>query len=126
MSSSSSTVKILEAVGQKQLTQRERFEKVRTLVQGVRPDLVPDSLRISKSKSRRSIVRYKPERRAVLRQEAEVRGLVLSDEVMRYMLNHFSRDLGSLMQWLDHLDHYALQTQRALTIPLVRAMLENA
>lgn len=32
MSSSSSTVKILEAVGQKQLTQRERFEKVRTLV----------------------------------------------------------------------------------------------
>ena len=35
------------------------------------------------------------------------------------------RDLGSLMQLLDHLDHYALQTQRALTIPLVRAMLEN-
>jgi DnaA family protein len=26
---------------------------------------------------------------------------------------------------LDHLDQYALQTQRALTIPLVRAMLEN-
>ena len=44
-----------------------RASKVRTLVQGVRPDLVPDSLRISKSKSRRSIVRYKPERRAVLR-----------------------------------------------------------
>lgn len=49
----------------------------------------------------------------------------LSDEVMSYMLNRFSRDLGSLMQLLDHLDHYALQTQRALTIPLVRAMLEN-
>jgi hypothetical protein len=44
-----------------------RASKVRTLVQGVRPDLVPDSLRISKSKSRRRIVRYKPERRAVLR-----------------------------------------------------------
>jgi len=44
---------------------------------------------------------------------------------MSYMLNRFSRDLGSLMQLLDHLDHYALQTQRALTIPLVRAMLEN-
>jgi DnaA family protein len=49
----------------------------------------------------------------------------LSDEVMSYMLNRFSRDLGSLMQLLDNLDHYALQTQRALTIPLVRAMLEN-
>jgi DnaA-homolog protein len=65
------------------------------------------------------------ERRAVLRQAADARGLFLSDEVMSYMLNRFSRDLGSLMQLLDHLDHYALQTQRALTIPLVRAMLEN-
>ena len=66
-----------------------------------------------------------PEQRAVLRQEADARGLFLSDEVMAYMLKRFSRDLGSLMQLLDHLDHYALQTQRALTIPLVRAMLEN-
>lgn len=65
------------------------------------------------------------ERRAVLRREADARGLFLSDDVMSYMLNRFSRDLGSLMQLLDHLDHYALQTQRALTIPLVRAMLEN-
>jgi DnaA family protein len=65
------------------------------------------------------------ERRAVLRQEADARGLFLSDEVMSYMLNRFSRDLGSLMQLLDHLDQYALQTQRALTIPMVRAMLEN-
>ena len=66
-----------------------------------------------------------PARRAVLRQEADSRGVFLSDEVMSYMLNRFSRDLGSLMQLFDHLDHYALQTQRALTIPLVRAMLEN-
>ena len=64
-------------------------------------------------------------RRAVLRQAAESRGLFLGDEVMAYMLKRFSRDLGSLMQLLDHLDHYAMQTQRALTIPLVRAMLEN-
>lgn len=66
-----------------------------------------------------------PARRAVLRQQADARGLFLSDEVMSYMLKRFSRDLGSLVQLLDHLDHYALQTQRALTIPLVRAMLEN-
>ncbi len=65
------------------------------------------------------------ERQAVLRQEADARGLFLSDEVMAYVLKRFSRDLGSLMQLLEHLDHYALQTQRALTIPLVRAMLEN-
>lgn len=66
-----------------------------------------------------------PERLAVLRQAADARGLFLSDEVMGYMLSRFSRDLGSLMQLLDQLDHYALQTQRALTIPLLRAMLEN-
>lgn len=63
--------------------------------------------------------------RAILRREADRRGVFLSDEVMDFVLRRFSRDLGSLMQLLDHLDRYALQTQRAITIPLVRAMLEN-
>ena len=67
-----------------------------------------------------------PERRAVLRQAADARGVFLSDEVMDFILNRFSRDLDSLMQLLDHLDAYALQTQRAITIPLIRSMLENA
>jgi DnaA family protein len=66
-----------------------------------------------------------PERRSVLRQEAESRGLFLSDEVMSYMLTRFSRDLSSLMTLLDHLDQYALQTQRAITIPLIKSMLES-
>ncbi len=65
------------------------------------------------------------ERRAVLRQAADARGVFLSDEVMDFILHRFSRDLGSLMQLLDHLDAYALQTQRAITIPLVKAMLED-
>ncbi len=66
-----------------------------------------------------------PERRAVLRQAADARGVFLGDEVMDFMLTRFSRDLGSLMQLLDQLDGYALQTQRAITIPLLKAMLEN-
>ncbi len=66
-----------------------------------------------------------PERRAVLRQAADARGVFLGDEVMDYMLTRFSRDLGSLMQLLEHLDLYALQTKRAITIPLIRSMLEN-
>ena len=64
-------------------------------------------------------------RRAVLRQEADARGIFLGDEVMDYMLSRFSRDLGSLMQLLGQLDAYALQTQRAITIPLLKAMLES-
>lgn len=66
-----------------------------------------------------------PARRAVLRKAADAKGLVLPEEVIDYVLHRFSRDLGSLMELLDHLDGYALRTQRALTIPLVRSMLEN-
>jgi DnaA family protein len=65
------------------------------------------------------------ERRAVLRQHADARGIFLSDEVMDFMLTRFSRDLSSLMQLLDQLDGYALQTQRAVTIPLLKSMLET-
>ena len=57
------------------------------------------------------------ERRAVLRQNADERGIFLSDEVMDFMLN--------LVQLLDQLDGYALQTQRAITIPLLKSMLED-
>ena len=66
-----------------------------------------------------------PERRAVLRQSADARGVFLGDEVMDFMLSRFSRDLGSLMQLLEQLDAYALQTKRAVTIPLIRSMLES-
>jgi DnaA family protein len=65
------------------------------------------------------------ERRAVLRREADARGVFLSDEVMDFMLTRFSRDLGSLMQLLEKLDGYALQTKRAITVPLLKSMLES-
>ena len=53
-------------------------------------------------------------------------GVFLGDEVMDFMLTRFSRDLGSLMQLLEQLDGYALQTKRAITVPLLKSMLENA
>jgi len=65
------------------------------------------------------------ERRAVLRRAADERGVFLGDEVMDFMLTRFSRDLSSLMMLLDQLDAYALRTQRAITIPLIKSMLEN-
>ena len=67
-----------------------------------------------------------PERRAVLRQSADARGVFLSDEVMDFMLTRFSRDLGSLMELLELLDGYSLQTKRPITIPLIKSMMENA
>ncbi len=66
------------------------------------------------------------ERRSVLRQQADARGIFLSDEVMNFMLSRFSRDLGHLIQLLNQLDGYALQTQRTVTIPLLKAMLEES
>jgi DnaA-homolog protein len=65
------------------------------------------------------------ERRIVLRRAADLRGITLSDEVMDFMLNRFSRNLSSLMLLLETLDGYALRAQRAITIPLIKAMLEN-
>lgn len=66
-----------------------------------------------------------PERRAVLRQAADARGVFLGDEVMDFMLTRFSRDLGSLMELLELMDGYALQTKRAITIPLIKSMMDN-
>ena len=67
-----------------------------------------------------------PERRAVLRQAADARGLFLGDEVMDFLLTRFSRDLGSLMELLELIDAYALRNKRAITIPLIRSMMNES
>ena len=64
------------------------------------------------------------QRRAVLRQQADARGLLLGDEVMDFILKRFARDLTHLVDLLDQLDHHSLQTQRPITIALVKSMLE--
>ena len=66
------------------------------------------------------------DRRIVLQSRALERGLRLSPEVLDFMLNRFSRDLSSLVELLDQLDRFSLRTRRAITVPLVRSMLEQA
>lgn len=63
--------------------------------------------------------------RKALQQGAAERGLELGDEVLNYMLSRFSRDLGSLNELLGMLDDYALGEQRALTVPLLKQMLNE-
>lgn len=63
--------------------------------------------------------------RAVLRREADRRGVFLADEVMDYLLSRFTRDLNHLMQLLDRLDRFALARSRHVTVPLVRQMLDE-
>ena len=59
----------------------------------------------------------------VLVREANRRGMTLSDEVTRYLLTRFDRDLGSLMGLLDALDDFSLAQKRSVTVPLLRSML---
>ena len=63
------------------------------------------------------------ETRSALRREADRRGIVLSDEVMDYLLTRFARDLKHLMNLLDRLDEFALSEHRHVTVPLLRKML---
>ena len=65
------------------------------------------------------------ETRSALRQEADRRGIFLPDEVMDYLLTRFARDLKNLMHQLDRLDHFAMTERRAVTLPLLRAMLAD-
>jgi DnaA family protein len=64
------------------------------------------------------------ERRTVLHNAAHERGLHLNPDVMDFILVRFSRDLSHLMQLLDHLDRFALQTQRSISIPMIKDMLQ--
>jgi DnaA family protein len=63
---------------------------------------------------------------AALTQAAEARGLTLSASVLPYLLSHFKRDMRSLATMLDALDQYSLETQRPVTLPLLRDLLLQA
>lgn len=62
--------------------------------------------------------------RCALQRAAHARGLRLPDALTDYVLARHARDLGSLMALLERLDRYALEQERALTIPLLKEMLQ--
>jgi DnaA family protein len=63
--------------------------------------------------------------RAALRRQADERGLILKDEMLEHLLTHFPRDLGALSDLLARLDRYSLATTRRITLPMLRAMLDE-
>lgn len=66
------------------------------------------------------------EKIAALTHAADARGLTLSASVLPYLLSHFRRDMRSLSTMLDALDQYSLETQRPVTLPLLRDLLQQA
>jgi DnaA-homolog protein len=59
-----------------------------------------------------------------LRQAALARGIGLPSGVLPYLITHFRRDMRSLSAMLDALDQYSLETQRPITLPLLRSLLQ--
>ena len=64
------------------------------------------------------------EKIAALTQAAQARGITLSPGVLPYLITHFRRDMRSLSTMLDALDQYSLETQRPITLPLLRSLLQ--
>jgi DnaA family protein len=65
------------------------------------------------------------EKMQAIEQAAQARGLVLSPDVLPWLLNRFYRDMPNLMALIDALDAYSLETKRAVTLPLVRELLQS-
>lgn len=62
------------------------------------------------------------EKYAALAQHARSLGFHLETPVADYLLNHYPRDLGSLLRVLEALDRLSLETRRPITLPLVRQL----
>lgn len=65
------------------------------------------------------------ERVAIFAERARFRGIKVSDDVYPYILNHLPRDLSYWLRLLEQLDHASLAEQRKITIPLVKAVLQD-
>ncbi len=63
------------------------------------------------------------EKLMALQLRAKARGLVLADDVGRFLLRRWSRDMSTLYGTLAQLDQASLSAQRRLTIPFIKAVL---
>jgi DnaA family protein len=66
------------------------------------------------------------QQRGALRERARARGLELPEESAIYLQRRYRRDLRSLYELFDTIDEAALQAQRRLTVPFIRAVLGPA
>lgn len=64
------------------------------------------------------------EKLLALESVCQSRGIQISNEVFPWLMHHFYRDLPSLMSMIEALDQYSLETKRAITLPLVRELLQ--
>lgn len=56
---------------------------------------------------------------------AAARQVTIDPEIFEYLLNHWRRDMDSLMQMLDTLDNYAVTMGKRITLPLLLQLLKQ-
>ena len=66
------------------------------------------------------------DRAEALKARAAERGLLLSPEVISWVLTHYARDMGRLTSLIDALDRYSLEKHRAITLPLLKDLLASS
>lgn len=64
------------------------------------------------------------EKLQIIIMRAERRGLTLSEEVGKFILNHCPRHMSTLFAALNAIDKMSLAAQRKLTIPFIKAVLQ--
>ncbi|MCW8863615.1 MAG: DnaA regulatory inactivator Hda [Colwellia sp.] len=60
----------------------------------------------------------------VLQYRASQRGLMLSDDAAKFLLNRLSREMAHLLTSLDTLDKASIREQRKITIPFIKEVLK--
>lgn len=63
------------------------------------------------------------ELQAVLVRQCAVRGLVLSEDALAFLVVQMPRHPAPLIQWIERIDQRSLEAQRRLTIPWIRSVL---
>jgi len=61
--------------------------------------------------------------RKALKQRAGQSGMIIEENVLDYLMNNFPRDIATQAAQLQRLDDASLQSQRRITIPLVKQVL---
>lgn len=59
-------------------------------------------------------------KKLLLMQMAKERGMLLSEQASRYLINRYSRNINKLTDLINKLDHDSLSHQQKLTIPFLR------
>lgn len=96
----------------------------KTSVRGLNCSLADLQSRLSWGQVFHIDVLTEAERVAALQLRAKERGMIISDEVLHFVLTHYQRDLGALLLLLEKLDIASLAEKKRLTIPFVKEVLE--